>query len=126
MLNQQMIKFFISGLLLNAGSLALTLPAFANSEKLFYSVENKSDNQPIYLIAESRRQSFTVTDDSPYFYHGYIVVKSTATGNTYRVYYGTKIGAGVGDTVTIIINNDRWTTIINERTGQTAGITRVD
>lgn len=57
-----------------------------------------------------------------------ITVKSVGTGKTYRVYYDGKISAKTGDTVTIMIDDDsdKWKTIINERTGHAASVSRVD
>ncbi|VXD21626.1 exported hypothetical protein [Planktothrix serta PCC 8927] len=79
---------------------------------------------PSYIIAASQRVAFTVISTSYYSSSGYITVKSVASGKKYDVYYGSPIGTDVGDVVTIIINDDRWTTIINERTGKSAGISR--
>ena len=73
------------------------------------------------------RKAFTVSST-----HGWsgaeanIVVKSVATGNKFDLYYTSGISPEVGDTVSILIdNNDNWKTVINERTGDSATISRV-
>lgn len=70
------------------------------------------------------RKAFTITSICSY----YIVIKSVATGKTYDVQYEGKIIPEIGDTVTVIIddNSDKWKTIISERTGNAATISRVD
>jgi len=55
-------------------------------------------------------------------------VKSIETGKEHRVYYGDKINAKTGDTVTIMIDDSypyKWKTIINERTGDATAINSV-
>ncbi len=69
------------------------------------------------------RKAFGITGISS----DYVTVKSVATGKSYDVYYDSKIGAKTGDTVTIMIddNSDKWKTIINERTGHAASVSRI-
>lgn len=55
-------------------------------------------------------------------------MKSIETGKEHRVYYGDKINAKTGDTVTIMIDDSypyKWKTIINERTGDATAINSV-
>jgi hypothetical protein len=74
------------------------------------------------------RKAFTVTkawggSDGRYS----IYVKSVGSGNIFDVFYTNRINCEVGDTVSIIIDsNDKWKTIINERTGDSATIIGVD
>ncbi|MBD2184551.1 hypothetical protein H6S82_21310 [Planktothrix sp. FACHB-1355] len=102
----------------------VTLPALANSGGIFpdRTTEASQQNTSTVLIAQTRR-AFTVTKIWP----SSIYVKSSATGNVYEVYYAGRIGAEVGDTVTVIVNSDdKWITIINERTGQSSAVTSVN
>jgi len=73
------------------------------------------------------RKAFTVTHTwggSEGRYN--ICLKSVASGNSFDVYYTSKISCEVGDTVSVIIdNNDNWKTIINERTGDSSTVSRV-
>lgn len=116
----------ISASLLSVGG--LVIPFFKDLSAIAYSTsttenisEVSSKKSPTLLIAQSR-QAFTVV----YLYSGPdIKIKSSATGKVYGVKYTGAIGAEIGDTVTIIIRGDRWTTIINERTGRSAAITSV-
>jgi flagellar basal body L-ring protein FlgH len=101
----------------------VTLPALANSGAMSPEriTEASQQNTPTVLIAQARR-AFTVTKIWP----SSIYVKSSATGNVYEVSYAGRIGAEVGDTVTVIVNSDdKWITIINERTGQSSAVTSV-
>lgn len=115
----------ISALLATVFSTSLvTLPALANSGAI--SPERitgaSGQNTPTFLIAQSRR-AFTVTK----VWSNSIYVKSSATGKVYDVFYTGRIGAEVGDTVTVIVNSDdKWITIINERTGLSAAVTNVN
>lgn len=54
-----------------------------------------------------------------------IVIKSLATGREFDVYYSSRIGADVGDLVTVTFDGDRWISIINNRTGKSAAVTSV-
>ncbi len=54
-----------------------------------------------------------------------ILIKSLATGREFDVYYSSRIGADVGDLVTVTFDGDRWITIINNRTGKSAAVTSV-
>lgn len=113
----------ISALIVATSSIWIaTLPVLAKS-----SITNDSgiiqislNSLPSYIIAASQRVAFTVISRS----YEYITVKSVATGKKYDIYYQGSIGVEDGDVVTIIINDDRWTTIINERTGKSAGISK--
>lgn len=101
----------------------VTLPALANSGVISpaRTTEASQQNTPTFLIAQARR-AFTVTKVWSYS----IYVKSSATGNVYEVSYAGRIGAEVGDTVTVITDkDDKWITIINERTGQSSAVTKV-
>lgn len=101
----------------------ISLPALANSGIITSdrTTEASQPNTSTVLIAQARR-AFTVTK----IWSSSIYVKSSATGNVYEVYYAGRIGAEIGDTVTVIINSDdKWITIINERTGQSAAVTKV-
>ncbi|GET39977.1 hypothetical protein [Microseira wollei] len=122
MLNTKFVA--ISALLATSVSTSLvTLPALANYGEISRdrTTEAFRQNTPTFLIAQSRR-SFTVTKT----WSDSIYIKSSATGNVYDVYYAGRIGAEVGDTVTVIIDkDDKWITIINERTGQSAAVTSV-
>ena len=73
------------------------------------------------------RKAFTITNT--YGWSGAeanIAVKSVATGNKFDLYYTSGINCEVGDTVSILIdNNDNWKTVINERTGDSATVSRV-
>ncbi|CAD5989441.1 hypothetical protein PCC9214_05778 [Planktothrix tepida] len=100
------------------------LSALANSVGISPSqtTELSFQNTPAYVIAQSR-QAFTVTK----IWSDSIYIKSSATGNVYDVYYTGRIGSEVGDTVTVIIDeDDNWITIINERTGKSAAVTKVN
>ena len=122
MLNNKFVA--ISALLATSVCTSLvTLPALANSGEIYRdrTTETSPQNTPTFLIAQSRR-AFTVTKIWSYS----IYVKSSATGNVYEVSYAGRIGAEVGDTVTVITDkDDKWITIINERTGQSAAVTKV-
>lgn len=115
----------ISVLLTTAFSTSLvTLPALANSGAISPEpiTGASGQNTPTFLIAQSRR-AFTVTK----VWSNSIYVKSSATGKVYDVFYAGRIGAEVGDTVTVIVNSDdKWITIINERTGLSAAVTNVN
>ncbi|KKD39270.1 MAG: hypothetical protein WAN66_04815 [Limnoraphis robusta] len=109
-------------ILLTSSHLIANLPALAQS-----SISNTSgireaypENLPGYIIAQSR-YAFTVT----YIYSGTrnIKLKSVATGNEFDVYYASPIEPEVGDIITVIIENDRWITLINERTGKSSAVT---
>jgi|GEM_PF-6628799 len=77
---------------------------------------------PTLLLAQMRRVAFTVTNT----YSNSIYVQSTATGRIFEVYYPGRIGCGVGDTVTVLIDSsDTWKRIICESTGNSAVITEV-
>lgn len=69
------------------------------------------------------RKAFTITT----LWSDSVTIKSVATGKTYVVHYDGRIKPEVGDTITVIIddNNDKWKTIINERTGDAATVSRV-
>lgn len=54
-----------------------------------------------------------------------ILIKSIATGREFDVYYSSRIGAEVGDIITVTFNGDRWINIINNRTGLSASVTSV-
>lgn len=122
MLNTKLLA--ISALLATSVSTSLvTLPALANSGEISRArtTEASQQNTPTVLIAQSRR-AFTVTKIWP----SSIYVKSSATGKLYEVSYAGRIGAEVGDTVTVITDkDDKWITIINERTGQSAAVTQL-
>ncbi|MBE9143130.1 hypothetical protein [Planktothrix mougeotii] len=115
----------ISALILVTSSPLITnLPVLAKS-----SISNNSgvrqvysENLPGYIIAQSR-YAFAVTG----IYSGTrnIKLKSVSTGNEFDVYYASSIGVEVGDVVTVIMENDRWITLINERTGKSSAVTSV-
>ncbi|ELS33888.1 MULTISPECIES: hypothetical protein [Pseudanabaena] len=54
-----------------------------------------------------------------------ILVKSLSSGREFDVYYSSRIGADVGDLVTVTFDDDRWISIINNRTGRSAAVTSV-
>ncbi|WP_374789848.1 hypothetical protein [Aerosakkonema funiforme] len=99
-------------------------PALASQDVITssFATERSSLEVPHNYIAQARK-AFTVT----YLWGGRdINIKSAATGKVYNVQYASSIGAEVGDTVTVIIDDsERWITIINERTGSSAAITGV-
>ncbi|MDM8555815.1 hypothetical protein QUF75_13875 [Desulfococcaceae bacterium HSG7] len=74
-------------------------------------------------FADTTRYGFTVT----YLYSGPdINVKSISSGKVFNVKYGSPIKPEVGDTVTILIDeNNNWKTIINEKNGRAATIKSV-
>lgn len=99
-------------------------PAFASGNVTSASSQVGSSLEvPPNYISQARK-AFTVTR----LWGGPdINIKSAASGRVYNVQYTGKIGAEVGDTITIIIDSsDRWITIINERTGLSAAITSVN
>jgi hypothetical protein len=109
-------------ILLTSSPLIANLPVLAKSSISNHSEIVDSENLPGYIIAQSR-YAFTVT----YIYSGTrnIKLKSVSTGNQFDVYYASPIGAEVGDVITVIIENDRWITLINERTGKSSAVTSV-
>lgn len=71
------------------------------------------------------RKAFTVVQtwgNSSGFWN--IDIRSVATGNKFSVYYSSAIKAETGDTISVIIddNSEKWKTIINERTGDSATV----
>ena len=104
--------------------LIANLPVLAKSSISNHSElrEVSTENLPGYIIAQSR-YAFTVTD----IYSGTrnIKLKSASTGNEFDVYYASPIGVRVGDVITVIIEDDRWITLINERTGKSSAVTSV-
>jgi hypothetical protein len=54
-----------------------------------------------------------------------IVIKSLASGREFDVYFSSRIGADVGDLVTVTFNGDRWISIVNNKTGMSAAVTSV-
>lgn len=101
-------------------AIGITFPAVA---VVMREPEPQPEPQPsTLLLAQMRRVAFTVTKTYP----NSIYVQSTATGNIFEVYYPGRIGCGVGDTVTVLIDSsDTWKRIICEATGNSAVITDV-
>lgn len=101
-----------------------TLPAIAKSNISDRSetLETAPDSFPNYIIAQSR-YAFSVTG----IYSGTrnIKLKSVSTGNEFDVYYASPIGVEIGDVITVIMDDDRWITLINERTGKSSAVTSV-
>lgn len=123
-LTNNRISILLSVILASISTLITEMPVkatsiFDNAVKTDKNLE-KLLNVPV--IAQSR-YAFTVTG----IYSGTrnIKLKSTATGNEFDVYYASSIGAEIGDVITVIIEDDRWITLINERTGKSSAVTSV-
>ena len=102
----------------------VTLPAIAKSNKSDRSntIEVAPENLPSYTIAQTGRYAFSIIQ---LYYGRNILLKSLSTGNRFEVYYASPIEPQVGDVITVIIDNGKWTTLINERTGKSSAVTSV-
>jgi len=69
------------------------------------------------------RIAYTVISTN--YYGSKIDIKSIASGKTFVVEYSSPINAQVGDTVSILMDDNKWKTIINERTGNSATVSSV-
>ncbi len=105
-------------------SLIATSPAIAKSTTSDRSdtIEVTPENLPKNSIAQTGRYAFSIIQ---LYYGRNILLKSVSTGNRFEVYYASPIEPQVGDTITVIIDNGTWTTLINERTGKSSAVTSV-
>ncbi len=102
-------------------SLTITLPAIAKSTTSDRSqtIEVIPENS----IAQTGRYAFSIIWLSSS--RRRITLKSVSTGNRFDVYYASPISPEVGDMITVIMDNSRWNTLINERTGKSSAVTSV-
>ncbi len=105
-------------------SLTVTSPAIAKSTTSDRSdtIEVAPENLPKNTIAQTGRYAFSIIQ---LYYGKNILLKSVSTGNRFDVRYASPIEPQVGDVITVIIDNGKWTTLINERNGRSSGVSSV-
>ena len=105
-------------------SLITTSPAIAKSTtSVPQTIEVAPENLPKNTIAQTGRDAFSIIWLSSNTRR--ITLKSVSTGNRFDVYYASPISPKVGDMITAIMDNGRWNTLINERTGKSSAVSSV-
>ncbi|MGD1700616.1 hypothetical protein [Dapis sp. BLCC M229] len=106
-------------------SLTITLPAIAKSSTSDrpQTIQVTPENLPKNTIAQTGRYAFSIIWLSSSTRR--ITLKSVSTGNRFDIYYASPISPKVGDMITVIMDNGRWNTLINERTGKSSAVTSV-
>ncbi|NER06275.1 MAG: hypothetical protein F6K17_28695 [Okeania sp. SIO3C4] len=105
-------------------ALIITLPAIAKSTTSDRSqtIEVTPENLLQNSIAQTGRYAFSVIK---LYYGRNILLKSVSTGNKFDVRYLDAIDPQVGDIIIVIMDDGKWTTLINERTGRSSVVTSV-
>ncbi|NEQ71881.1 MAG: hypothetical protein F6K23_01565 [Okeania sp. SIO2C9] len=104
-------------------TLITTSPAISSSTSDLQTIQVTPENLPKNTIAQTGRYAFSIIWLSST--RRRITLKSVSTGNRFDVYYASPISPKVGDMITVIMDNGRWNTLINERTGKSSAVSSV-
>lgn len=117
-----MMKRILKLSFLLVSSSVVLISAFPSSASVSVSdTANTANHFDNVLLAQDNRTYRVVR----IYGNNNILVKSLSTGREFDVYYSSRIGADVGDLVTVTFDDDRWISIINNRTGRSAAVTSV-